>query len=82
MAVSLVNGGLSSFDWWASFEGFVLIRCLGSGGLAVFLVLGLRLVLLFGLGAVVYALLCRALRVRVMAYALGLLRRLRAYLAR
>ncbi|KUK31006.1 MAG: Integral membrane protein MviN, partial [Thermoanaerobacterales bacterium 50_218] len=81
LAVFSANGSLSSFGCWASFEGFVL-RCLGGGGLAVFVMLGLRLVLLFGLGAVVYALLCRALRVREMAYALNLLRRLKAYVAR
>jgi len=48
----------------------------------VFVVLGLRLVLLFGLGAVVYTLLCRALRVREMAYALNLLRKLKTHVAR
>ncbi len=74
-----MNESLPSFCW-ASFEGFVL-RCLGGGSLAVFVVLGLRFGLLFGLGAVVYALLCRALRVREMAYALNLLRRLKAYVA-
>jgi len=80
VVVSLVNGGLSSFGFWASFEGFVL-RCLGGGGLAEFLVLGTRLGLLIVFGAVVYALLCRVLRVREMAYALNLLHRLKAYVA-
>lgn len=80
LAVFLVNKGLPFFGCWTSFEGFIL-RCLGSGGLAEFLVLGMRLGLLVVFGAVVYALLCRALRVREMAYALNLLHRLKAYVA-
>ncbi len=74
---SLVNESLLSFCW-ASFEGIVS-RCLGGGGLAEFLVLGMRLGLLVVFGAVVYTLLCRILRVREMTYALNLLRRLKAY---
>lgn len=73
-----MNGSLSSFGCWASFEGFVS-RCLGSGGLAMFAVLGLRISFLLVVGALVYGLLCRLLGVREMAYALNLLYRLKAY---
>ncbi|HAA90559.1 MAG TPA: hypothetical protein DCE07_08360 [Peptococcaceae bacterium] len=75
LAVFSANGSLSSFGCWASFEGIVS-RCLSSG-LAEFLVLGTRLGLLLFFGTVVYALLYRILRVREMAYALNLLRRLK-----
>jgi len=81
LAVFLVKESLPSFCCWASFEGAVS-RGLGGGGLAEFLVLGTRLGLLIGFGTLVYALLCRLLRVREMAYALNLLRRLRPHIAR
>lgn len=78
-AVYWLNGRLSVFGTWTALEG-LLRGWLGGGGLASFAVLGVRLAVLLGIGALVYVLICWLLKVRELDSAQTYLKRLKAQL--